>query len=183
VYGGETVNVDTALKRLRKPINFKNLTPNQKRVAVAKDVIAALKARKIYPVHSYGHVTLERYTTFEPNTELRSVLPKAKSCEACAIGAVFLAVVGRDDAFKIDSGYCGRETHVVSWSRDDIVQRLQCLFSHEQLDLMEKVYELDGEEIGRNASEVRMVEIMKNVIRNNGTFKPTKRQLTSGYEW
>jgi hypothetical protein len=111
------------MNQLDKPIDLKSLPRNKARVEIAKDVLAALDAKRIIP----GMCYLEGIE----NGPLKPQIAQ-RNCEVCAIGAVLVAVVARDNDFDVDYYY-------------DIclpmLARLSDFFSAEELRWMEAAYE------------------------------------------
>lgn len=70
---------------------FNQLPPAGKRVAIAKDVIAALKSRQV-AASSGVWVDLKKTPNWDVGTELQPVFQQA-TCEACALGACFVSAV------------------------------------------------------------------------------------------
>lgn len=158
------------LQRLRTPIDFANLTAAQKRVEIAKDVIAALDANKIEAVQgTYGTVELKEYRSLRDSTDLRSLMPDMARCEVCAMGAVFVAAVGRENNFDINP-------EDPFWRAEDIIERLRGIFTPRQLRLMESAFEERGDVIGQKYAAMnlndteRLKVIMNDIIDNGGTF-------------
>lgn len=109
-------------------------------------------------------------------------------CKVCALGGIFAATVKRFNKFE----------SVPDLSMDEGYDYLEDYFSKQQLDMIECAFELGhgrvfyeenniygdnelGKKLGNSciefgkqykAGEARMVAIMKNIIKNNGSFKP-----------
>lgn len=133
----------------RRNAAFAKLSPERKRVTVAKDVIAALNAKRIKPVHNqYGSWSwADQYELFkldfdERHDEYRrrdkldaqeELLKGNVKCTACAIGAVFTCAVERMNnlTLKAMAEKVGRGMR----------EYLGDVFSLEQLDLMEVAFE------------------------------------------
>lgn len=164
---------------------FNALPKAQQRVLIAKDVISQTKL---------GRYKLERYTWCDfssgfckqfqkllnknPNAECelfqKMVLQKTLDCRCCGLGACLISrarlgnTVGpprRDDSFEIE----------------DIGRYLKDIFN-EQMQLIETAFEC-GEGCYSNnratefglrykSNKARLNAIMKNIIENEGDFKP-----------
>ncbi len=164
------------LKKLTEASNraYAKMTPEQKRVTIAKDVLKALEADQIVAEHGeyFDGGLIEALKVDESKhpldghaTEsLQTLLPKLPACHVCAKGALFVACVSRQNAVKVGDGMrCGS---------DQLSRQLQGVFSTDQLQLIENAFEGFGGYYrikGRSAKE-RMAKIMRNVIENNGTF-------------
>jgi hypothetical protein len=130
---------------------FAKLSPEQKRVTVAKDVIAALNAKQIKAQANYylkvystklgpkkhtaaWYAEMEKQQEADAQTEL---LAGKLQCSACAIGAVFTCAVERVNNLKVEDLKSARKSFMSSY--------LEGLFSREQLDLMEVAFERTSE--------------------------------------
>lgn len=174
---------------LRKEAEFKKMTLAQKRVAIAKDVIADLRAKRYIAEHG-TYLDLGKFEYDENGKRMlpedgRDVLLSLPKCSVCAIGAVFCAVVKRKD--KI-------EQSDLIWASDHDMIEFVKIFSEEQLRLMEVAFEgatpRDGvsgddywnarafyqaNDVDKDAyGEKLLIRIMENVISNNGKFNPLK---------
>lgn len=153
------------LKIAKKNLAFASLSNAEKRVQIAKDVLAQLALKKLIP---------------EQGTYVES--SNGESCTACALGALFACTavrVGNKELIEEASNY---------WGFDQIREQLTPLFSEQQLGKIECAFEGwgadDSEEYGSLMTEayndgissprVRMERIMRNIIANNGTFVPSK---------
>lgn len=104
--------VQLALARKRRVARenkaFEKLTPAQKRVAIARDVLAQIEMKKFVPVNGtwltdYNDAEEELFSLkdVKDNKELRDVLNKKETCTGCALGGLFMCAVKRVDALKI----------------------------------------------------------------------------------
>lgn len=114
---------------------FNSLSPEQKRVAIAKDVIAQLNAKKIIPESG-------TYFAIEDNPDdydvsLQKHLPKTQ-CSVCALGSLFYSHVKFNN--KVTYG-----DYLKAWTSDLIVEELNNYFDFEQLGMIEYAFEgFDG---------------------------------------
>lgn len=162
---------------------FKKLPKDKKRVAIAKDVLVQLNARKIIPVTgTYLSILFAKES--DKGKELQSVLKK-KECEACALGSCFISLVRFEDNFKVKDKYIDEgEIYKSSFN-----SRLKKYFSATQLVLIESAFEKTDMASGLNYNmqkmndaiafgrdyyypSDRLVAIMRNIIENSGTFIP-----------
>lgn len=171
-----------------KKEKFEKLSKSEKRVLIAKDVIKALNMRKLVAQHgTYMRVDdpkLKR--TVLGNKQLSDVFDKATkkkdSCHVCALGACFVAGVQRfNNVVATDIGYSAK-TEIDDLNNDDTMRDfLVDYFSMEQLHLIENCFESsDAMELAPSGEDwkpklegtERMIAIMKNIVKNKGTFKP-----------
>ncbi len=184
-----------------KQETFAKLGNAGKRVAIAKDVILQLNAKKIRAVTG-NYLELNGVTRKELDNnlgkDLRDFLNKRKKpCLACALGSCFVSLTKIEDNFKL------KEKHLVyeSIDDDDFRPRLNRIFGKEQIDMIESAFEISimtnsgvsdnwapyGERTeeyeaklnqakkfgGRyRGNESRLIAIMQNIIKNKGEFKP-----------
>jgi hypothetical protein len=178
----------------KKNIAFDKLPPARKRVAIARDVIEQLDAKKYiaeegsYVVpHNFGkkHLAGNRY--FPESAKNKSLKEyfcdsKKKACQVCAKGSLFLSYVSKVNDFKVGQNM---------WLDDrdtDAYKKLSEVFSSPQLELIEGVFEnyqnrtnIDLNQFYRQ-NDLNYFEddyadkclrvICKNIIKNRGTFKP-----------
>lgn len=142
------------------------------RILIAKDVLKSLKSNHIRP--SPGtYLWSEALRSFQnPSIVGKQVceLLKSQPCEVCAIGALFVGQVERFNKLKFTKDLYS----------DDLRAELIKAFSMPQLLLIEAAFEgwsegkFDGAAFATKYpdSTKRMEAIMRNIIRNNGTFKP-----------
>lgn len=147
-------------------IDFEKMSPAEKRVQIARDVISQLEAKK-----------------FIANFNLWFKAPAhTDKCTGCALGGMFMCLVGRTKEV-IDNSYYS------SPSGYDVLYYLRKYFEESQLHLIEHVYE-SGKgsrytQVEENLFELavnyfpdvttwtpdlRMRVIMLNIIKNNGDF-------------
>lgn len=159
----------------------------QMRVRIAKDVLSTMRFMTI------GRGNFVKLTTDfilpEDSKKAAKKLQKSKFCNVCALGACFISLVGIDNKFSSDwddlSGAPAGST---------IQDRLSEYFDKEQIVLIENAFEQGtgyftesndqlvcgevdtadavafGEKFYDDAK--RLAAIMKNIVKNNGTFKP-----------
>lgn len=157
---------------------FLKMTKAEKRVAIAKDVIAQIEVRRLVPKNMTFLDIPEAPESLENDAnELRDVLLTVPTCEVCAKGALFVCAVERMDKLTVGQ-------YTIGADRDYMLK----LFTPKQWDLIESAFEgwssifVDGMIVNTPKVEKfsdqypdpadRMVAIMKNIIKNHGTFKP-----------
>lgn len=161
---------------------FKQATPEQRRVIIAKDVLAWLKEKKLHATPG-TYLSSVDFTTVVDG-EYKSLRVEEDrvdggGCSACALGGLFACMVentgGLQDFWRHSD-------------QDRIRTKLAPYFDERQLAMIETAFEhcyFSGEgatSIDLNAAyrfgeafdagARRMRAIMRNIIRNNGTFKP-----------
>lgn len=184
------------LEKLNKLIEeqneeFKNASPAEKRVIIAKDCIERIKLNQILPDRG----CLIEYDDLEEGS-IKNQLEKGNiiNCQACAKGGLFLSYIGRVNNFD-------RKDFTQSWQdgynkleSSESIKLLE-LFEPEQLILIETAFEgyqvinddpneedfVDLTDLIRNESPMfyryaypddmdRLIQICQNIIRNKGTF-------------
>jgi hypothetical protein len=153
---------------------FDTLSLEQKRCAIAQDVIDRLDARTLY---GRGGRLLRIPNPIDDEISLKDSI-NSSVCGACAKGALIISWVGNfnkytfQDHKKFDCAldYKGYPTELIE------------LFGRNQLDLMEVYFE--GMRFSWTSDEVYYLgkpktdyagdlrSIMKNILTNNGTFNP-----------
>ena len=178
-------------KLTKKMKTFSRLSKDQKRVAIAKDVLEQVRLKRIIATEgSYVGLTLVQS---EIGTQLQDLLPK-KKCKCCGLGSCFVSLVRMENKFVVKEDYVdGQDSYI---EKGDFQSRLRKYFSQMQLDLIETAFE--GTPLYRNSytgspqwekavdfnhkfgesdhtpkqQEKCLVGIMENIIENKGTFKP-----------
>jgi hypothetical protein len=168
----------------------KKLTKAQMRVAVARDVIKRIRARSIKPtsglyLNTSFHLDISRN---DVSKQIIEQLPK--KCEACAIGGMFLSSLRLYNKYKPNkyllTGNANDTLGPVSTLISSVSMRedqLKKYFTDKQLGLIENVFETTHninhqrinvflEKHNKSSRAVLLIAIMKNIIKNKGTFKP-----------
>lgn len=162
----------TAYKEWIKENNekFEQLSTNQKKVELAKDVILQINS---------GFFNVTRGTFFSKQSSIKSEdlgedLLLGTQCTVCAKGALFAA-----DIMK--KGNCSNDKFKVDKGNADVYNRLGGIFTKAELDEIEVAFEMwighgysDAYHFGTlyDSSAERLEAIMQNIIDNEGTFKP-----------
>jgi hypothetical protein len=190
---------------------FEALKPWEKRVAIARDVLAQIRTKRLVPTEGVwlaaSHGNLLTKALAKKNPELQEVLGKVKQCDGCALGGMFMCAVEKADQLKLDKletvqcynqqvkrfhEYCELEDTIVE---EDAFRYLKKFFSVEQLNLIEATFQrnkgacfderacLFAREETDPAERMRL--IMENIIKNNGKFRieqqPAARYVTPGF--
>lgn len=162
-------------------------TKAQMRVKIARDVLKQIKAKKLVPRNgTYMDVGnhfeyFSKLGLLNPSIQFNTVLPT--KCEVCALGAVFIAAVDKNNTLEI-----GELTYTPDRLRRypsyfDMQNYLSKWFSREQLHLIESVFESNSDysflnfrktvsdtPLRKIAASKMLTAIMKNIIKNKGTF-------------
>lgn len=188
---------------MKHPLSEKNKafwakSAANKRIAVAKDVIAAIKTG-FYRAYSgvYFRIDNLKKDINNPSPSLQSVFKNLKQkgavCEVCGIGACFTSLVRVGNKAATDTFLSvGIVENYDSINDNDMRDLLRRVFSPSQLSLIESAFEesnfadakdtetrsMEKEkaiEFGKQYpedDESRLIAIMGNIIKNKGTFKP-----------
>lgn len=169
---------------------FNRLSKAAKRVALAKDVLEQIKAKRYSPTSGvYVEVNateaaeefgLSNLDDLEAN---KALLTGMASCTVCAKGALFMSHVMKTNDCTIDQANNSDDS-------DSIGDRLDDIFDRDQLDLIESAFERDSNHCSGtdnsddlvdkavdfgykySNSDKRLIGIMNNIIKNKGIFKP-----------
>ncbi len=176
-------------------------TKAEARVAIAKDVIKWVKTGRLYANKgSYVEYDDEEWLITDQqvkdSADLKTVLSD-KKCSVCALGACFVATVDRFN--KIGCDDLGIHVHsenldygpsgVAGLGDSHLRKYLHKYFSESQLSLIECAFECSPSFSGASASnrlkasdysesgnkydeDELLIAIMRNIIKNKGTFKP-----------
>lgn len=173
----EALRIEKANKK------FDALSPKEKRISIAKDVILSVNAGRFYmKTGSYFNAQTTKTTK-----DLQEVLCDTEgSCQVCAMGGVFASKVRLGNSFTTEG-----EKHI-GVDDDTILNTLKGIFSEKQLRTIEGAFERgivwdspfslsEQDRIEEkcicfydkyDSADDRMIGIMENLIQNNGTFKP-----------
>lgn len=176
---------------MKKTTAFSKLSKAEQRVEIAKDVIKQCSKGK-YEIETGGYIDLypEGLRSFDELEHLQANTCVSKgriTCTVCAKGALFMSHVMKTNHCLVKEADKTDDT--------GIKKRLKNIFSPLQLDLIETAFErsvvvddtdkihqgCDYTELGKKATNFgwqysepneRLIAIMKNIIKNKGTFKP-----------
>ncbi len=196
--------------------NPKDYTPSERRVLLAKDVLAHLKAKRIKPTDGLfmrmfvDEATSETYS-LDNKIQLHKLLNKGvEPCEVCADGALIYAAAMRFNKMTDRDVDMNLYDNEISADPEPFMNMLKKWFGEKQSALIDIAFEagkgaytwrgdinnygkqrvkgLTEEEFRQavrfyndnydfgistdKVSEKILVAIMKNIILNNGTFKP-----------
>lgn len=179
---------------------FWALQKRDQRVAVARDVIELLESKKIIAERG-TYVKINTHEDIQ-NQKMDTLLAKPDiTCICCGLGALFTGVVDMgdkvnvSDVFKNEEWWGRSEFYGNQIDDSKMREKLREVFSPDQLGLIESAFEgklfrdnegktsPEFEKLRRFATafgkrykndEERMKAIMKNIIKNRGTFRPDK---------
>lgn len=163
---------------------FAALTPAQKRVAIAKDVLERIKLRLIIP---YSGQFIKNKDNVVENNESECTPQEffnQKSCEACAKGSIFDSWVGNFNKVSWESV---QDIDQCIHNGSDYPKELLKVFGSTMLDNIEAAFEEAVYSWHQNKkqaekfkyffdqetdldSEEKLTQIMGNIIKNNGKF-------------
>jgi hypothetical protein len=179
---------------------FLKLSPAQKRVEIAKDVIKQLNSKKLIAAHMvYVRTEIDNIEGITPETQLKKIFDKSEYCRVCGIGSLFVCTVKRANAIVCsDVMGCTCKSCISDMSdvdQETITSYLKKYFSVKQLQYIEIAFESRDDvvlsakdvvnykearsffayESNQFSADYRMRTIMQNIIDNKGTFKFTKK--------
>lgn len=148
------------------------MSPETMRVEIALDALAQVRAEKFIPTHLHGYIYFPKAISHHPDDQLQKHLTDDRICYGCARGALFLSIIRKHNDLSTGAGL--RDCHTV-WS-DVRWSKEKEFFDLDQIHKIEMAYEgykYDFYQIYRNPQD-RLIAILENIIRNNGTFVPTE---------
>ncbi len=179
---------ETQIKKWNE--SFKRLSKPEQRVAIAKDVLAQIKAKKYIPyTRDYIRLKFGSPTSGSVQKQFDEI-----NCHVCAIGSLFMSKVkftNKCDFENIPSGSEQAKQLEKYFSKKDIAL-MEYVF--EDFDLNEEIkyksydlgvyqgHSISNEEILRiqkaqtlfksntDNEEERLIKMMKHLIKNNGEF-------------
>jgi len=179
------------MKPFPRLCRLNEMTRPQRAVAVAKDVIAQIKARR-YRVSSgqyvkFGTIVEDSLSTYRGKS-LRTALEEIdpRCCFVCAAGSAFVSAVRLFNEFDI-VGFVSFDRRAESFlvrcigKRNILLTELAfergapglMIHEEEKIKFSRAIYDwaaLFGKRYTK--PEERLIAIMQNVIRNKGNFKP-----------
>jgi len=179
---------------------FEKMSPSEKRVQIARDVLAQLNAKRLIATPGVWLAGKHEDDLFsredvKKDPELQKILKSQKECTGCALGGMFMCAVERANELKLSD--LDDDTRNMRQLQDaSVFEYMEQFFSREQLDEIESAFE-QGEGFASNEdaadwleevddAEERMRLIMENIVVNKGKFKldkpPVRRWVTPGYK-
>jgi len=181
---------------LQKEINrrnklWKSATKAERKILVAKDVLAQIKKGKfVAKSQMWAGIPISEEESEKETLDTQKVLLNAKKCECCAIGSVMLSCIAFKNSHQSKRGlqYLGSYAMIRKVYLEDIPEDLSTLkgvFSKKEIREMEMAFECGaGANIPDDIRErkisqmyedmsdkTRLIKIMENVIEHGG-FKP-----------
>lgn len=175
---------------------FKKATKAQKRVMIAKDVLAQIKTKRYVGesgcwVQTNINATCEKDLKDEDSVQELFAEKKIESCNVCALGGLFMSCTNLNNNTTVQD--LKNEFYIGDLVADDdkISNGLNRIFTQKQLMLIEIYFEgsqgyfrdnLSSDEkaetfLENYSDDERLEMIMQNIIDNNGTFKPSKLDI------
>lgn len=157
--------------KLIKAADFNKLTNAQKRVAIARDVLARINAKLIKPKD--GIFFSNKYDIEDGKTTVKTFVNKTQ-CSVCAKGALFCSWVGNFNNFDKEDLW-----HVNEELGEKFPEELLNIFGRVMLDSIEYNFEgchydwicKEAVALGSKYGYCHNLEaIMENIIDNNGEF-------------
>lgn len=170
---------------LLNEVEFNALSPNEKRVAIAKDVIIRIYADNL--IEERGQI-FQGQVTYDKEIDPKDAI-NTKTCEVCARGALLCSWIGNFNnvswrELRVLSGYRAE------YSSENFPEPLLEVFDRVMLDNIEAAFEADTFEWHYNRAETQkyvdsfcsydedeeelvgapIVELMEWIIENYGEF-------------
>lgn len=157
-------------KKKTKP--FSRMSVNQQRVVLAKDSLGQMRVGRF--LAQSGNYVSNRIGTDNETADQKFFTGKVAPCNVCAKGALICSIIRKENEF---SG----SIEALSENVEKVLRRF---FGKRQGDLIEAAFEGWGTEYTgtaktiafyerfQDSDKLRLKEILKNIIKNNGTFKP-----------
>ena len=158
---------------IEKPTN--EMTKKELRIAIAKDVLLRLRKKSFIPskgIYLAVSGEAEHFARNNKNQQAQENLDTlTKNCRVCAIGSLFVGFVAvKNNTSNIEFIHSD-DFHLIARATEEV-------FSKQELETIENYYEDWRGSYGwlecYQDNRQRMRAIMKNIIRNDGTFEPEK---------
>jgi len=189
-------NSETIMETKTKNLNaeFKKATKAQKRVMIAQDVLAQLKAKR-YVAESGCWVRIHYNPTTVAETDSVQELfveKKIESCNVCALGGLFMSCTNfNNNTLLVDLDDVSEDLGALVDVEEKLSNKLNSIFTTNQLKLIEMYFEANGgyfENYDKEdhiqafydkypSDKKRLQLIMENIVENNGTFVPEKLKI------
>lgn len=174
----------------------KKMTKKELRIAVAKDVLSALRTKKIKPAE--GEFVRPSVCPTDLSASKKVAATIQKDCVVCNLGAMFVSLVKLDNKFQfewLEDPCSGNQEVYIRYP----LPRMRDLFSAQQLILIEHAFEGPDSgyitdhfreydpnaEVPQRLQDAaykfyeshsdpakRMRAVMQNIVKNEGVFKP-----------
>jgi hypothetical protein len=177
---------------------FKKATKAQKRVMIAQDVLAQLKAKRY--VAESGCWVQANYNSAVPLADIKCkdsvkelfAEKTIQSCNVCALGGLFMSCTNFNNNTLLEElDDVSEDLGNLIDEEEKLSNKLNKIFSTDQLKLIESYFEANGG-FFQNGDEDERIEafynkhpsdkkrlqlIMENIVENNGTFVPEKLEI------
>lgn len=159
---------------------FKQLTPAQQRVAIAKDVIKQIKA-EVYVARKGIYIGFKDLSKHFGKTGIsQEKARKLEPCFVCGIGAVAMSAVKLFNEISLyDETQTGRYytafNAVTKWFDSEQAELIEIYFevwTHKMYADLSQRYNLAAFAEKYPTATKRLVAIMRNIIKNKGVFIP-----------
>lgn len=186
--------METKTKNLNA--EFKKATKAQKRVMIAQDVLAQLKAKRYVAesgcwVQPNIHSAWEKKLSHHDSVQELFIEQKIESCNVCALGGLFMSCTNFNNNTLLE------DLDFASSELGDLIEevklsnKLNSIFSVKQLKLIESYFEENDGYFYINSQydrikafcdkhpsdKKRLQLIMENIVENEGTFVPEKLKI------
>lgn len=175
---------------LRK-VSFETMTPMQKRVAIALDVLAQIRiGRMVAMSGSYVDPGYFKRVVGDYN-DVPFDFAKTKKCAVCAIGSAVVAATARAPARmfgalgdEFGDGYTSRERYVDAlgpYFPDDVLAEMECAFERWGDDGPAGTWLR-----GVASAKERLVAVMQNIVAHDGEFCVDAKPMTTlcdSFDW
>lgn len=163
---------------------FAKASPAEKRVIIAKDILLQLASKRLQASTGIWLDAKLDVAADRQKEEAQDIILDAKSCNACALGSIFLSTLEHANKFKFNSFNYKNISQKAEIHYQQFREYLLGFFEHDQLIAIELAFErgagwysvADAKSIkyrdfaaGFGASE-RLEAIMKNIVEHNGEF-------------
>lgn len=162
---------------------FTKANMQRRRVLIAKDIIAQIKAGKIVADEGHWYQNYRYDVDLDDNMQAKFLSDNGQQCSCCALGAVMVScTLFKNNVKYKDAANLFDVPDVITEGVEDI-HNITTIFGIDQLKKIECAYERgngyfrngwDAVNFGRRYDdpEKRMIAIMENIIKNKGTFIP-----------
>ena len=193
-------NSKTIMETKTKNLNaeFKKATKAQKRVMIAQDVLAQLKAKR-YVAESgcwvqanYNPTVTLAEIKYHDSVQELFAEKTIQSCNVCALGGLFMSCTNFNNNTLLEElDDVSEDLGNLIDEEEKLSNKLNSIFSTNQLKLIEMYFEANGgffqEDDEDDRIEVfynkypsdkkRLQLIMENIVENEGTFVPAKLKI------
>ena len=173
--------INEAIKNKNK--TFSKMNKMEKRVALAKDVIAAIKS-KVYDAEAGTYLTFKEdgITVDDDNFSVskEELNNKNITCSVCAIGSLFVSKIRKTKIKNITEVDDGLMVKSLSGIFSELELRtLEYLFEGRDIDSNFKYNSMYNSKFHSDCTDFfishpddksRLLSIMKNIVKNNGQF-------------